>query len=194
MTLIEQRIRDFLALRRPPQHLKDDATKEALTMQIVKLVAGNAPDTGLDQWIGQVCEKALIKHKGNGWPSPDVWAEVSNTRRAQPHAQDEPRRIRSLRIFADRITGKQPVGEHYLLGWMADEALRSGMIGFAQLREYQRAAFVARRNAYGTDKAFAWADKVAPALAADMRRADNEAEAAVRQPYADGDEVDGVQL
>lgn len=188
MTLIEQRIRQFLKLRRPPQHLKDEATQEALAAEIIKIVSKAAPQSGVDVWIGQVCEGALTRTKGMGWPALDVWAAACGAAPrsdGSQQAHEESHRERELRVFCQRINDNEPVDELSLFGQLADRALKEGLITFSTLRARQRDAFNARRKFYGGEKAFAWADEVAPALAHDMRNAEQQAEREVRSQYKD---------
>lgn len=196
MNMIEQRIRDFLKLRKPPQHLTGDhAALEALIAQIVKIVEDRKPADNVEAWVGEVIERAMIKQKGSAWPSADVWAIAvgaasQRATRAHKPPTDMSGTERAYQALVRAIQNDQPVAEPMLFSRLAERALREGLISFGDLRAYQRSAFIARREFYGAPAAFKWLDEMNPALAQDMRDQREAAERELRPQHASDEERD----
>lgn len=172
MQAVDGAIRTALKMRRPPQHLADDASQEDMIRQIVAIVSKRAPKVDVTPWIGEVIEAAMIKGKGHAWPSLDIWARASGAAASQVDTQAGPELSAteaSFRVFVDRIQNQRAVGEPMLFSAFADRALRDGLIRLEDLRRYQRAAFDVRKKVWGEASAFRWLDEKSPALAELLR-------------------------
>lgn len=188
MKIIEQRIRDFLSTRRPGSHLGTEAAKENVIQQIVGVVSKHAPDVGVESWIGEVIESAMVRQKGNGWPSADVWAAAVGAAGMKIAPQDETNVLSlteySFQRFCEAVRNGQPVAEPMLFGAAADRALREGQFGLKRLRSYQVGAYHARRKMYGQPAAMKWLQDRLPILAEELAAAHNRAEAEIRPQHA----------
>lgn len=158
--MIEQRIRHWLKGRKAPMGFNEDQ-REALLAEIIGIVEKAAPQEDVSAWVGQVIERAMMRQKGLGWPSPDVWAiAVGGARKpvrpAQPDGQRSALRSEADRV-ASRINENQIVGENALFGKVADLMLFEALVTLSQLRRYQIAAFNERQAMYGPEKAMRWA-------------------------------------
>jgi len=170
--VVDGAIRTALKMRKPPQHLADDAAQEDMIRQIVAIVSKRAPKVDVTPWVGEVIEAAMIKGKGHTWPSLDIWARASGAAATQGETRAGPELSAteaSFRVFVNHIQNQRAVAEPMLFSAFADRALRDGLIRFEDLRRYQRAAFDARRKFYGDASAFKWLDEKNEALAHELR-------------------------
>ena len=169
---IEVRLKTWLLAKKPPPHLVNDGAKDEFISQCCEAVEKYAPADGLDAWFGQVVERMLKQHKAHTWPAPAVWAICASGSDAKPEdtkaAPVMSAREKDFRLFCLAINKKYAVAEDLLFGHTADRALREGQITLEQLREYQRAAYVARKKVYGKARSLFWAHQQCEAFHADL--------------------------
>jgi hypothetical protein len=185
--MIEARIRKFLSTRAEPRHLETEEIREDVIGQIVALVERSAPEHDRESWLGQVIEKAMIKQKGNAWPSLDVWAialgGVKYTPAEAPATIDRNSQTFGDIIFATRIQQRLPVGEYELWSARVDRCLAEGRISLHDVRAYRTAAFKAKRKVYG-DSAIKWLAEKDPAMFAKLFPKLADGSASVRPQHA----------
>lgn len=189
---IEARITNFLKARRVPSHIKDDASRDELLRQIVRVVENHAPDHDVEAWVGKIIEKATVLQKGLGWPTPDIWAKAVgqtnyNAKREEIPASEKSLADRAFDAFVRRINDGEPVDENMLFGRTADRALREQAVLFDTIRRYQIGAYMAWKKRYGRDVALQRMDDRNPTLAQWIRDQIEEQKAApaeARLPHA----------
>ncbi|MAK86554.1 MAG: hypothetical protein CMK96_06350 [Pseudomonas sp.] len=65
----------------------------------------------------------------------------------------------SVKVAADRMSRREPVGEGYLYGSLAVEMQRRGLVDPETLRKSRSEAYFHRKNVYGAEKARQWEDE-----------------------------------
>lgn len=163
-----------MGLRRAPQHLSDPSRQEEYLAQVVKLLERAAPDTGRDEWAAKTVERAMMRQKGHGWPSFDVWASVLSGGGAAEPADTKENELsvteRTFRKNCQRLNEGELVDENFLFGRFVDRALREERFTLSQLKSYRFSAFARRRFLYGHDEALKWLTERAPEMAEAIER------------------------
>jgi len=190
---IDVRIRAWLEQRKPPVGL-NEGQREALITDIITVVKKHAPEQNSDAWVGEVIERAMVRHKGLSWPPPAIWAVAVGGAIHAASADDMPSgqisdKERSFLAFCEKINAGGVVAEPMIFGQFADRALAEGRFSLGRLREYQRATFRRRAQVHGRPAAMRWLEDICPALHAEMEDANEKAERELRPQHVSDAEL-----
>jgi len=123
------------AVQNNDENMKSEA--EFLCNQIIKL----APSKNYNEWFQDFEENLLSNLETRTWPTAK---EISKSARAiapkRPEFKElEPEKYQpnELKINANRINNNEPVGENYIMGAMAEQMVRAGLVAEKQLEPYK---------------------------------------------------------
>jgi hypothetical protein len=123
------------AVQNNDENMKSEA--EFLCNQIIKL----APSRNYNEWFQDFEENLLSNLETRTWPTAK---EISKSAKAiapkRPEFRElEPEKYQpnELKINADRINNNEPVGENYIMGAMAEQMVRAGLVAEKQLEPYK---------------------------------------------------------
>lgn len=123
------------AVQNNDENMKSEA--EFLCNQIIKL----APSKNYNEWFKDFEENLLSNLETRTWPTAK---EISKSARAiapkRPEFKElEPEKYQpnELKINANRINNNEPVGENYIMGAMAEQMVRAGLVAEKQLEPYK---------------------------------------------------------
>ncbi|WP_143412863.1 hypothetical protein [Haematobacter missouriensis] len=143
-----------------PIHLRDKANAaqkevEALLRALLKF----APQVDYQPFCRAVFDQLDFQMKTRAWPTVgEMGAVCSNIRKESPRPRDlTPQRdTASLAIIGRRMAAGEAVGESYLYDSNACDLIAGGHVDAETMRRYRKGAFMARRDAYGHEKAVEW--------------------------------------
>jgi len=123
------------AVQNNDENMKSEA--EFLCNQIIKL----APSKNYNEWFKDFEENLLSNLETRTWPTAK---EISKSAKAIAPKRPEFRELEpekyepnELKINADRINNNEPVGENYVMGAMAEQMVRAGLVAEKQLEPYK---------------------------------------------------------
>ena len=123
------------AVQNNDENMKSEA--EFLCNQIIKL----APSKNYNEWFQDFEENLLSNLETRTWPTAK---EISKSAKAiapkRPEFRElEPEKYQpnELKINANRINNSEPVGENYIMGAMAEQMVRAGLVAEKQLEPYK---------------------------------------------------------
>ena len=123
------------AVQNNDENMKSEA--EFLCNQIIKL----APSRNYNEWFKDFEENLLSNLETRTWPTAK---EISKSAKAiapkRPEFRElEPEKYQpnELKINANRINNNEPVGENYIMGAMAEQMVRAGLVAEKQLEPYK---------------------------------------------------------
>tara|TARA_B100000035_G_scaffold92803_1_gene78498 strand:+ start:413 stop:874 length:462 start_codon:yes stop_codon:yes gene_type:complete len=123
------------AVQNNDENMKSEA--EFLCNQIIKL----APSKNYNEWFQDFEENLLSNLETRTWPTAK---EISKSAKAiapkRPEFKElEPEKYQpnELKINANRINNSEPVGENYIMGAMAEQMVRAGLVAEKQLEPYK---------------------------------------------------------
>ena len=123
------------AVQNNDENMKNEA--EFLCNQIIKL----APSKNYNEWFQDFEENLLSNLETRTWPTAK---EISKSAKAiapkRPEFKElEPEKYQpnELKINANRINNSEPVGENYIMGAMAEQMVRAGLVAEKQLEPYK---------------------------------------------------------
>lgn len=123
------------AVQNNDENMKSEA--EFLCNQIIKL----APSRNYNEWFHEFEENLLSNLETRTWPTAK---EISKSAKAiapkRPEFREmEPEKYQpnELKINANRINNNEPVGENYIIGAMAEQMVRAGLVAEKQLEPYK---------------------------------------------------------
>ena len=124
------------AVQNNDENMKNEA--EFLCNQIIKL----APSRNYNEWFQDFEENLLSNLETRTWPTAK---EISKSAKAiapkRPEFRElEPEKYQpnELKINANRINNNEPVGENYIMGAMAEQMVRAGLVAEKQLEPYKQ--------------------------------------------------------
>tara|TARA_B100000524_G_scaffold345558_1_gene244355 strand:+ start:363 stop:824 length:462 start_codon:yes stop_codon:yes gene_type:complete len=124
------------AVQNNDENMKSEA--EFLCNQIIKL----APSRNYNEWFQDFEENLLSNLETRTWPTAK---EISKSAKAiapkRPEFREmEPEKYQpnELKINANRINNNEPVGENYIMGAMAEQMVRAGLVAEKQLEPYKQ--------------------------------------------------------
>ena len=124
------------AVQNNDENMKSEA--EFLCNQIIKL----APSRNYNEWFQDFEENLLSNLETRTWPTAK---EISKSAKAiapkRPEFRElEPEKYQpnELKINANRINNNEPVGENYIMGAMAEQMIRAGLVAEKQLEPYKQ--------------------------------------------------------
>lgn len=124
------------AVQNNDENMKSEA--EFLCNQIIKL----APSRNYNEWFQDFEENLLSNLETRTWPTAK---EISKSAKAiapkRPEFRElEPEKYQpnELKINANRINNNEPVGENYVMGAMAEQMVRAGLVAEKQLEPYKQ--------------------------------------------------------
>ena len=124
------------AVQNNDENMKSEA--EFLCNQIIKL----APSRNYNEWFKDFEENLLSNLETRTWPTAK---EISKSAKAiapkRPEFREmEPEKYQpnELKINANRINNNEPVGENYIMGAMAEQMVRAGLVAEKQLEPYKQ--------------------------------------------------------
>ena len=124
------------AVQNNDENMKNEA--EFLCNQIIKL----APSRNYNEWFQDFEENLLSNLETRTWPTAK---EISKSAKAiapkRPEFRElEPEKYQpnELKINANRINNNEPVGESYVMGAMAEQMVRAGLVAEKQLEPYKQ--------------------------------------------------------
>lgn len=124
------------AVQNNDENMKNEA--EFLCNQIIKL----APSRNYNEWFQDFEENLLSNLETRTWPTAK---EISKSAKAiapkRPEFRElEPEKYQpnELKINANRINNNEPVGENYVMGAMAEQMVRAGLVAEKQLEPYKQ--------------------------------------------------------
>lgn len=173
---IDRALRAFMQTRIPPAGMTEAAQQNYL-MSVAALIHGEQPESPPANWPAQLFERVSMKTKGWAWPARDTWeaclTAAPGAGRPKASSGSVTRRdgtglSQSDRFFAANVNASRSVGEHDLFGQRANRCLEAGLISRDVLIKYQRSVYFSKKSMYGREKAMAWAQKVSPALYAEL--------------------------
>lgn len=123
------------AVQNNDENMKSEA--EFLCNQIIKL----APSKNYNEWFQDFEQNLLSNLETRTWPTAK---EISKSAKAiapkRPEFRElEPEKYQpnELKINANRINNNEPVGENYVMGAMAEQMVRAGLVAEKQLEPYK---------------------------------------------------------
>tara|TARA_B100001939_G_C16941311_1_gene618412 strand:+ start:2380 stop:2847 length:468 start_codon:yes stop_codon:yes gene_type:complete len=123
------------AVQNNDENMKSEA--EFLCNQIVKL----APSKNYNEWFDDFEQNLLSNLETRTWPTAK---EISKSAKAIAPKRPEFRELQpekyepnELKINADRINNGEQVGESYIIGTLAEQMVRVGLVQEAQLQPYK---------------------------------------------------------
>ena len=123
------------AVQNNDENMKNEA--EFLCNQIIKL----APSKNYNEWFKDFEENLLSNLETRTWPTAK---EISKSAKVIAPKRPEFRELEpekyepnELKINADRINNNEPVGENYVMGAMAEQMVRAGLVAEKQLEPYK---------------------------------------------------------
>lgn len=123
------------AVQNNDENMKNEA--EFLCNQIIKL----APSKNYNEWFQDFEQNLLSNLETRTWPTAK---EISKSAKAiapkRPEFRElEPEKYQpnELKINANRINNNEPVGENYVMGAMAEQMVRAGLVAEKQLEPYK---------------------------------------------------------
>jgi len=123
------------AVQNNDENMKSEA--EFLCGQIIKL----APSQNYRQWFEDFEQNLLSNLETRTWPTAK---EISKSAKAIAPKRPEFRELEpekyepnELKINANRINNNEPVGENYIMGAMAEQMVRAGLVAEKQLEPYK---------------------------------------------------------
>ena len=123
------------AVQNNDENMKSEA--EFLCNQIIKL----APSKNYIEWFQDFEQNILSNLETRTWPTAK---EISKSAKAIAPKRPEFRELspekyepNELKINADRINNGEPVGENYIMGAMADQMVKAGLVAEKQLEPYK---------------------------------------------------------
>lgn len=150
---------------RAPEHLSDDAMRDEVNL-LVEDINQSIPDglheSELRALLPVVNTMIRRRYGAQVWPPAKIFiGATEDAVRAAAHqkAAAQPTASAALdpfNITAKRMCAGETVGEGYLWGRQAVEALGRGGIDPALMAAYRSGAFLARRQQYGEDAAMRW--------------------------------------
>lgn len=123
------------AVQNNDENMKSEA--EFLCNQILKL----APSKNYNEWFDDFEQNLLSNLETRTWPTAK---EISKSAKAIAPKRPEFRELQpekyepnELKINADRINNGEQVGESYIIGTLAEQMVRVGLVQEAQLQPYK---------------------------------------------------------
>ena len=123
------------AVQNNDENMKSEA--EFLCGQIIKL----APSRNYNEWFQDFEQNLLSNLETRTWPTAK---EISKSAKAIAPKRPEFRELEpekyepnELKINANRINNNEPVGENYIMGAMAEQMVRAGLVAEKQLEPYK---------------------------------------------------------
>ena len=123
------------AVQNNDENIKSEA--EFLCNQIIKL----APSKNYIEWFQDFEQNLLSNLETRTWPTAK---EINKSAKAIAPKRPEFRELEpekyepnELKINADRINNGEPVGENYIMGAMAEQMVRAGLVAEKQLEPYK---------------------------------------------------------
>ena len=123
------------AVQNNDENMKSEA--EFLCNQVIKL----APSKNYSQWFEDFEQNLMSNLETRTWPTAK---EISKSAKEIAPKRPEFRELtpekyqpNELKINADRINHGEPVGENYIMGAMAEQMVRAGLVAEKQLEPYK---------------------------------------------------------
>ena len=123
------------AVQNNDENMKSEA--EFLCNQIIKL----APSQNYNQWFDDFEQNILSNLETRTWPTAK---EISKSAKAIAPKRPEFREMASekyepndLKINANRINNSEAVSESYIMGALAEQMVRAGLVAEKQLQPYK---------------------------------------------------------
>ena len=123
------------AVQNNDENMKSEA--EFLCNQIIKL----APNQNYNQWFDDFEQNILSNLETRTWPTAK---EISKSAKAIAPSRPEFREMSSekyepndLKINANRINNGEAVSESYIMGALAEQMVRAGLVAEKQLQPYK---------------------------------------------------------
>lgn len=123
------------AVQNNDESMKSEA--EFLCNQIIKL----APSRNYNEWFVDFETTLLSNLETRTWPTAKEISKAAKTiAPKRPEFRElapEKYQPNELKINANRINNNEPVGENYIMGAMAEQMVRAGLVAEKQLEPYK---------------------------------------------------------
>tara|TARA_B100000035_G_scaffold197480_1_gene168743 strand:- start:3992 stop:4453 length:462 start_codon:yes stop_codon:yes gene_type:complete len=123
------------AVQNNDESMKSEA--EFLCNQIIKL----APSRNYNEWFVDFETTLLSNLETRTWPTAKEISKAAKTiAPKRPEFRElapEKYQPNELKINANRINNNEPVGENYVMGAMAEQMVRAGLVAEKQLEPYK---------------------------------------------------------